>query len=156
MKLVFAILLTLAGYIDYVAAPCFRQQETAWCSPDSWSLAPYRFRVLVPVLEYLFIPHAQYVPDEKGLTPFGNAMPAVLAAISVQAIFLALFLTFLVIWLKRCVGQHASDVGLFITVTIVLISYHRFQFALDTTVEAAGVTAACLLLSYFPSKKSTI
>lgn len=98
------------------------------------------------MLEYALIPNAEYLPDDKGLTPFGSGMPAVLAAISVQALALALFFILLSLWLKRIASPRAADTGILLTAGLILIAYHRFQWSIDTTIEAVGVTAACLIL----------
>ena len=132
LSLAFATLVLAVGYLYTVTDSCVRGGVECFYQPlPMTGVAPFRYRLLAPALQYLFAPNA---PESRAL----------LIDVGVHTVLVALLLPALFLWLRRWVSQDKAVSAIMILSLCFTVAYH-FYLPFGTTI--IELTLLCLLLA---------
>lgn len=130
------ITLAVIGSYFYQAVPgCLRDPRVCFGDQTIAPVAPFRYRVLQPALEAVFVPGG----DPNAVLLFDFGVQSVLTV----ALFAGLYL-----WLRTRLTVEQTLIGCSVMALVMVLAFHFYLRSLGTTIEAVGMVWGGLCLSH--------
>jgi hypothetical protein len=121
--LAFIILVVCASYFYQAIPDCLRNRVVCF---QSQAPAPYRYRILQPILE-------------QAISPKGSEDAVLLTDLAIQSVLTSAIFIGLYNLLRQWGSQEQTIIGLFILALVMVVSYHFFLRSIQTTIELCCV-----------------
>lgn len=129
LLLAFAVLLTIGSHFFQAIPGCLLNAAACF---DGAYLSPFRYRILQPMLESLFVS--------------GSQTALVFNDFMLHSLFTVLAFVGLYIWLKRWLNDTQAALGVWIAAGVCMFAFHYYYRSLGTMIEFALVVWSLILI----------